>query len=256
MTIREHTGAHTEREALEQRTLAQYANMPRRRSALSNNQGDMVDYTPPTRQQTRKRTRADEIDTEDGGYPPDFGEKPTRSPSSTRKAYLEPYTQPPQQQAQRRQTQAPPTKRRMPWYSWLCLALIACILGYLSVSAFMSWWQGTMDDIHYGQPRTTHLDGINFGHNGKVSNITAINDDGTIEVIEIQKPSAAGQQGYIRLYVVSILSPDDARQPIQLSAQDLLGNGKLDLLVTVKGFTIPMYNDGSTFQASPPKPAK
>ena len=123
------------------------------------------------------------------------------------------------------------------------------LVGWIALSALSGFIQQKRDDLTYGNPRTTQLD-ANFGHNNQVSHIISVNLNGTIEVIETQ----TGKNPFMHMYVVANLPTSAALEPVTLTVQDLNGDGKLDLLVTINGFTIPLYNNGTGFQPQPPAP--
>ena len=140
-----------------------------------------------------------------------------------------------------------PEPRRIHWLTVVGLFLFTMLVGWILLTALSGWIQERRNDLIYGNPRTTQLD-ANFNHNNQMSHVIGVNLNGTIQVIETQ----TGKNPTPHMYVVATLPTSDALEPVTLTPQDLNGDGKLDLLVTIKGFTIPLYNNGTEFQQQPP----
>ncbi len=125
------------------------------------------------------------------------------------------------------------------------------IFGWAGITVIGNWWQTTLDDWHYGRPRTFQTD-QNVGHYGFTSHFVALNLNGKIEVIETQ-PLNPNQQQSTRMYIVANLTTDQELAPVTLRFEDLNGDGKLDMLVFVGGtLQVPLYNNGTGFQSQPP----
>ncbi len=148
-----------------------------------------------------------------------------------------------QQQAKRR--------KRVHWMVWAGVAMFIMIFGWIGLTALGNWWQTTLDDWHYGRPRTFQTD-QNVGHYNYTSHFVALNLNGKIEVIETQ-PQNPNQQQSTRMYIAATLATDQNLQAVTLHFEDLNGDGKLDMLVFV-GNTLqaPLYNNGVSFQSQPP----
>jgi hypothetical protein len=148
------------------------------------------------------------------------------------------------------QQQATP-KKRMHYLFWVGVVLFIMIFGWIGLTALGSWWQTTLDDWHYGRPRTFQTD-QNVGHFGFVSHFVALNLNGKIEVIETE-PANPNQQQATHMYIVATLDTDQNLQPVTLRFENLTGNGRLDLLVFVgNSLQVPLYNTGTGFQSQPP----
>ncbi len=127
--------------------------------------------------------------------------------------------------------------------SMLCLVLF--IAAYTSIPQL---WQRHLDDTTYGNPRTYQVD-ANVGHGG-VEHFIALNNHGTIEVLEI--PSTPTNTNQPHLYIiVRLVSPGADLVPATLSFPDVNGDGKPDLQVTVLDGSNPsvwvLFNNGTTF---------
>ncbi len=148
------------------------------------------------------------------------------------------------------QQQAPPRKR-LHWLVWVGVAIFVMVFGWILFSMIGSWWQTTLDDWHFGRPRTYQTD-QNVGHFGYISHFVALNLNGKIEVIETQ-PQNPDQRQATHMYIAATLATDQNLQPVTLKFEDLTGSGKLDMLVFVgNSLQVPLYNNGASFQSQPP----
>ncbi len=103
---------------------------------------------------------------------------PTRS--STRRYDLAPYTR-----GERRTEELPRQVKRPMFYIGICLVIVVVFLtAYTLIPPALQKWH---DDSIYGYPRTFQTD-ANVGHGGE-EHFLALNNHGTIEVIEIPNPS-------------------------------------------------------------------
>src|SRR5205823_4381050 len=121
-----------------------------------------------------------------------------------------------------------PEKKRFHWLTVVGLFLSTMLLGWILLTALSGWIQERRNDLIYGNPRTTQLD-ANFNHNSQLSHVIGVNLNGTIQVIETQ----TGKNPTPHMYVVATLPTSDDLEPVTLTPQDLNGDGKLDLLVTI-----------------------
>src|SRR5439155_19352453 len=108
--------------------------------------------------------------------------------------------------------------------------LIALVLWTVSSLAF-SGFTTTLDDFHYGRPRTFQTDAW-VDHNeqsGISSHFIAINLHGHIEIIEIPGGDATHAHVYLgpQLY-----SPGSELVPVTLQFVDVNGDHKPDMLIT------------------------
>lgn len=187
----------------------------------------------------------------------------TRRPTSTRR--WNDTTQPQNQQITTYKTPIPPRRaalqpaqtnevyhRRRPHFLvWLGAALFIMLIGWIALTALSNWWQTTLDDWHYGRPRTFQID-QNVGHFGYTSHFVALNLNGKIEVIETQ-PQNPNQQQATHLYIAATLATDQFLTPVTLHFEDLTGSGKLDMLVFIgNSLQVPFYNTGTGFQPQVP----
>jgi hypothetical protein len=123
--------------------------------------------------------------------------------------------------------------------------LVAFLAAYTLIPPALQKWS---DDRTYGFPRTFQTD-ANVGHGG-VEHFIALNNHGTIEVLEI--PTNPSPMSQPRLYIIVRLSNQGADLvPATVSFPDVNGDGKPDLQVIVLNSANPsvwiLFNNGTTF---------
>ena len=110
--------------------------------------------------------------------------------------------------------------------------MLIFVVGWIALTAFASWWQVTLDDWHYGRPRTFQAD-ANVGHGtaqNPMSHFIALNLNRHIEVVEIP----GGDPAKSSIYVGPILiGPGDDLAPVTLTFEDVNGDGHSDLVIHV-----------------------
>jgi len=165
---------------------------------------------------------------------------PTRS--SARRYDLAPYAG---RGAQRTEELACPGKHPL-FYIGICLAILVVFLTAYTLipPAFQKW----SDDRTYGYPRTFQTD-ANVGHGG-MSHFIAVNEHGTIEVLEI--PNDPSKTNQPRMYIIVRLTNQGADLvPATLSFPDINGDGMPDMQVTVLDGSNPsvwvLFNNGTSF---------
>jgi hypothetical protein len=126
----------------------------------------------------------------------------------------------------------------------LMLGAVAALLLIMLTNALFSWWQGVMDNIHYGYPRTSQLDAV-VGHNDSATNQTHfifLNLHGHIEIIEIP----GGDTSHARIFTGPTLI-GAGQDLIPVTGEIRNEDGRLDLIVHIQNQQIVFINDGSTF---------
>src|SRR6266849_3807746 len=164
------------------------------------------------------------------------------APTSARRYDLAPYAG-----RGERRTEALPRQGKHPlFYIGICLVIMVVFLtAYTLIPPAFQKWQ---DDRAFGYPRTFQTD-ANVGHGG-MSHFIAVNEHGTIEVLEIPtNPSTTNQP---RLYIIVRLTNQGADLvPATLSFPDINGDGKPDMQVTVLDGSNPsvwvLFNNGTSF---------
>jgi hypothetical protein len=132
------------------------------------------------------------------------------------------------------------------FYIGICLViLVAFLTAYTLIPPSYQKWS---DDRTYGYPRTSQTD-ANVGHGG-IEHFLALNNHGTIEVLEI--PSDPSKTNQPRMYIIVRLTNQGADLvSATLSFPDINGDGKPDMQVTVLDGSNPsiwiLFNNGTTF---------
>ena len=168
-----------------------------------------------------------------------YTKPPTRT--STRRYDLTPYAH------RERRTEELPRQGKHPLFyiGISMLVMLAFLTAYILIPPALQKWN---DDRTFGYPRTFQTD-ANVGHGG-MEHFLALNNHGTIEVVEIPtNPSPTNQP---RLYLIVHLSNLGADLiPATLSFPDVNQDGKPDLQVTVLDGANPsiwiLFNNGTTF---------
>src|SRR5712692_6088988 len=130
---------------------------------------------------------------------------------------------------------------------FLGVGMIAMFALVLLLSLAVSWWNTTMDDLHYGRPRTFQVDAV-VGHDDSVANpshFIALNDRGRIEVIEFP----GGDASRARIYLGPQLYDAGSNLiPVTLSFVDVAGNHHPDMIIHFQDTTIVYVNDQGGFR--------
>jgi hypothetical protein len=166
----------------------------------------------------------------------------TRIGNSARRYDLAPYAK----RGERRTEELTRQGKHPLFYIGICLVIMVAFLSaYTLIPQAYQKWQ---DERIYGYPRTSQTD-ANVGHGG-TEHFLALNNHGTIEVVEIPGyPSPANQT---RLYIIVRLTSQGADLvPATLSFPDINGDGKPDMQVEVLDGSNPslwiLFNNGTTF---------
>ena len=148
------------------------------------------------------------------------------------------------------QTEAPVTRprsrRRLHPLLYLGLGMIAMLALWTLLSLAVSWWNTTMDDLHYGRPRTFQMDAY-VGHNevGAPSHFIALNYKGRIEVIEFP----GGDATHARIYLgPQLYGAGSDLVPVTLSFVDVSGHHQPDMLVHFQTSRLIFINAAGGFR--------
>ncbi|GCE22455.1 hypothetical protein [Dictyobacter kobayashii] len=127
----------------------------------------------------------------------------------------------------------------------MCLMFVLILLGQATVG----WIGVTLDDIHYGRPRTFQTDAY-VGHEqtGQPSHFVAFNNKGRIEIIELPGNDPTRS----RIFLGPQLTGANANLvPVTLSFSDPQHTRYPDMLVQLPQTTLRFHNTHTTFQLQP-----
>ncbi len=134
--------------------------------------------------------------------------------------------------------------RRHPLATLIVGGVLAILLVMLA-SMLTSWWQNYQDTIHYGYPRTSHLD-AQVGHKDDANHPTHfifLNLHCNIQIIEIQ----GGDPARTRIFNgPTLYGPGCDTVPVW--GEIKTEQGKRNLIVHIQDQQIEFVNDGQTFQ--------
>ncbi len=162
----------------------------------------------------------------------------------------------PQQQQQtkvaQQQNQGQKSKAQVQGVPVKTLAIAAgvavfALVAYLGVSAALDWSRVKLDDLQYGRPRTVQMDAY-VGHNeseGMPSHFIAMNLNRRVTIVQL--PGGDTTQASVILGPYLFGQGEDLT-PVELNAQDVNGDQKPDLVVSVKNEQLLYLNDGASFK--------
>lgn len=134
---------------------------------------------------------------------------------------------------------------------YLGAGMLSMILLWILLSSLIGWYNTTMDNIHYGYPRTYQTD-ASVGHNetnGVPSHFIAINLHGHIEIIEMP----GGDAAHARIYLGPQLYGTGADLvPVTLKFEDVNGDHLPDMIVMFQDTQIIFINAQGGFRALNP----
>lgn len=140
----------------------------------------------------------------------------------------------------------PGSRRRISPLLYLGLGMIAMLALWTLLSLAVSWWTTTMDDLHYGRPRTFQMDAY-VGHNevSAPSHFIALNYKSRIEVIEFP----GGDATHARIYLgPQLYGAGSDLVPVTLSFVDVSGKHLPDMLVHFQSTRIVFINAAGGFR--------
>ncbi|GAC1483866.1 MAG: hypothetical protein NVS2B12_38710 [Ktedonobacteraceae bacterium] len=125
--------------------------------------------------------------------------------------------------------------------------MVVTILLWIVLSSVYNWVSVTLDDIHYGRPRTFQTDAW-VGHNeqdGVPSHFIAINLNRRIEVIELP----GGDPAHARIYPgPQVYGANDELAPVTLKFVDINKDHRPAMLVNFQGTHFVFINDHDGFR--------
>ncbi len=136
--------------------------------------------------------------------------------------------------------------------AFIALGAVALLVAYLAVSTAAAFVGNKLDDMSYGETRTTHTEAY-VGHgetDGNPTHFTAINLHGQIVVVEFPGGDASKAMVITGPY---LFGAGEDKTPVNLKVADINGDAKPDLLITAKGAQTAYINDGGAFRAMKPE---
>src|SRR5205823_200587 len=130
--------------------------------------------------------------------------------------------------------------------------VLCALAAYVAVSAVVEWTQTRLDDLQYGRPRTAQIDAF-VGHGegtGVPSHFIAMNLNRRVTVIELPGGDGARATTIVGPY---LFGGNEDLTPVEVSAQDVNGDGKPDLVVSAKNEQLIYVNDGAAFKLITPE---
>ncbi len=144
-----------------------------------------------------------------------------------------------------------PVRFRPHWLVFVGLAMLVMVIGWVAFNAVANWWQTTLDDLHYGRPRTFQVD-AEVEHNDSATNPShyiATNLSRHIEIIEFP----GGDPTRARIYIGPTLIGDGQDlTPVTLTFKDVNGDGLPDMIVNVQDSHFVFINENGTFRPARP----
>jgi hypothetical protein len=131
-------------------------------------------------------------------------------------------------------------------------AALCALAVYASVSAAVEWAQVKLDDFQYGRPRTTQLDAF-VGHGeseGVPTHFIALNLNRRVTLIELPGGDSARATTIVGPY---LFGEGEDLTPVQATVQDLNGDSRPDLIVSIKNEQLIYLNDGGAFKLMTPE---
>lgn len=130
---------------------------------------------------------------------------------------------------------------------YLGVGMVAMLALWTLLTTAIGWWNTTMDDIHYGRPRTFQIDAV-VGHNDSAANpshFIAINLNSRIEIIEF--PGGDGSKA--RIYLgPQLFGTGQDLVPVTLSFADVNGDHRPDMIIHFQSTRIVFINDQGGFR--------
>jgi hypothetical protein len=137
--------------------------------------------------------------------------------------------------------------------AWLVTSLLAVIAIYLVVSTVVEWGRVRADDLRYGRPRTTHLEGF-VGHSaelaGSPTRFVGLNLDRQIVVLELPGGDSAQVRSLPGPY---LFGAHEHLTPVLLSLHDLDGDSRPDLIASIRNEQIVYLNRDEGFRLPTPE---
>lgn len=137
--------------------------------------------------------------------------------------------------------------------AYLVTFILAALAIYVLVGSVVSWVQVRVDDLRYGRPRTTHLEGFvgqGAENPGQPTRFIGMNIDRQVVVLVLP----AGDTGEVRsLPGPYLFGANEDLTPVLLSLEDLDRDGLNDLIINVRNEQIVYLNRDGGFRLPNPE---
>lgn len=131
--------------------------------------------------------------------------------------------------------------------------VLAALAIYILVGTAVEWGRVKLDDLRYGRPRTTHLEGY-VGHGaevgGRPTRLVGLNIDRQVVVLELPAGDATQVRSLPGPY---LFGADEHLTPVILSLRDMDGDGLDDLIVDVRNEQVVYLNRDGGFRLPTPE---
>lgn len=126
------------------------------------------------------------------------------------------------------------------------------VVAYAVVTAAVEWTQVKLDDLQYGRPRTMQMDAyVGHGENvGVPSHFVAMNLNRRVTILEMPGGDSTKVTTIVGPY---LFGQGEDLTPVTMGSSDLNGDGKSDLVVSVKNEQLLYLNDGTNFKLATPE---
>lgn len=118
---------------------------------------------------------------------------------------------------------------------------------FVVFSAAVEWTQVKLDDLQYGRPRTMQMDAY-VGHGeteGVPSHFVAMNLNRRVTILEMPGGDSSKVNTIVGPY---LFGQGEDLTPVKMGSTDVNGDGRADLIVSVKNEQLLYLNDGASFR--------
>ncbi|PDV99507.1 hypothetical protein [Candidatus Chloroploca asiatica] len=132
--------------------------------------------------------------------------------------------------------------------AYIVTLLLVAMASYVVIDAAVGWTKERLDDVRYGRPRTTHIEGF-VGHPaedaGRPTRFIGLNLDRQVVILALPGGDATHVQSLPGPY---LFGAREDLTPVILSLYDLDRDGRLDLLATVRNEHVIYLNRAEGFR--------
>jgi hypothetical protein len=149
--------------------------------------------------------------------------------------------------ADRARAYSPAAPRRLNAVVYVITLVLAVLAVYAVVGLAMGKLHVVVDDLRYGRPRTTQLNGF-VGHDeaaGQPTHLMAINLNRQVIIVELPGGDPAKARSIAGPY---LFGADEDLTPVVLSLHDADRDGQVDLLLDVRRELLVYLNKDGVFR--------